>query len=321
VARKYVDFLEPIDQGRRSLGFPTIQELDEAAVFKPQLHTLGEHASPLIYACSSTDFFELNTDEYEVVAVTGNSMGWYTTLALASALRDQGGFELIQTMGSMMMGGVLGGQLIYPFVRDDWTMDFEKKSAVLSIVSAIHGSEGAELYVSIELGGYLVLAGNSQGLAQALKQLPKIEHFPFQLINHAAFHTPLLESVSHRALEALPLELFNSPKIPMVDGRGKIWQPYSTDRAELRKYTLTHQVLETYNFTKALEVAVKEFAPAHLVLLGPGNSLGSATAQTLIQLRWQGLQSKADFTERQKTHPFILSFGIPEQRMQLVRSN
>jgi acyl transferase domain-containing protein len=313
-SKKYPGFISAIDERRRSLGFPTVTELDSALSFQPQLHTLGEHASPLIYACSATDFFSIDKERFDIVAITGNSMGWYTTLALAGALGEHGDMELIQTMGSMMMSGILGGQVIYPIHHQDWTLDHEIRTAVLTTIQDIHGSQGAELYVSIELGGYLVIGGNQVGISRLMKALPKVEHFPFQLINHAAFHTPLLQTVSENALESIGLDLFRPPQIPMVDGRGKIWQPFSSDVNELRNYTLIDQVLQTYSFTKAIEVTIKEFAPTRLVLLGPGNSLGSATAQVLINLAWQGLRSKSEFVERQKTAPFVLSFGRPEQR-------
>src|SRR5688500_15505909 len=70
------DFIKDIDQRRKQLNEPTITELDYASEFKPQLHTRGEHASPLIYACSYADFMAINRDRYDIVAVTGNSMGW-----------------------------------------------------------------------------------------------------------------------------------------------------------------------------------------------------------------------------------------------------
>src|SRR5688572_27451897 len=85
------DFLTDIDARRRTVGEPTISELDGADVFKPQLHTKGEHASPLIYACSYADFMAIDRERYEIVAVTGNSMGWYLTLAFGGSLDWAGG--------------------------------------------------------------------------------------------------------------------------------------------------------------------------------------------------------------------------------------
>ena len=59
---------------------------------------------------------------------------------------------------------------------------------------------------------------------------------------------------------------------------------------------------------------MKEFAPDRVAILGPGNTLGGAVAQSLISMRWRGLNDKSSFIERQKVDPLILAMGMPEQR-------
>ena len=73
------DFMADIDARRAALGEPTITELDSAETFKPHIHTKGEHASSLIYACSYADFAGLDQEKYEIVSITGNSMGGIVT--------------------------------------------------------------------------------------------------------------------------------------------------------------------------------------------------------------------------------------------------
>jgi [acyl-carrier-protein] S-malonyltransferase len=138
------------------------------------------------------------------------------------------------------------------------------------------------------------------------------------LFNHAAFHTPLLDEISQKAKSTLPQTLFNAPNVPLVDGLGKIWQPYSCEPKALYEYTLGAQVVDTYDFTKAIEVAIKEFAPDKLIILGPGATLGGAVAQSLIQQNWLGMESKKDFISLQKTDPFILAMGLEEQRKEVI---
>ena len=65
-------------------------------------------------------------------------------------------------------------------------------------------------------------------------------------------------------------------QIPLIDGRGKIWSPYSSGPADIMHYTLNHQVQKTFDFTSSVTVALKEYAPDNLLLLGPGNSLGGS---------------------------------------------
>jgi acyl transferase domain-containing protein len=313
------DFIVDIDERRRSVKEPTITELDSAEAFKPNLHTKGEHASSLIYACAYADFMAIDRDKYEVVAVTGNSMGWYLTLAFAGSLDWAGGFEVVNTMGSMMKDGTVGGQVIYPISDAHWVKSPEKRALVEKVVADVGSRDGHEVYISIELGGYLVMGGNKPALAALLKELPKVDDYPFQLINHAAFHTPILSGTSARAFEVIPMNLFNAPQIPMIDGRGAIWQPYSTHIQELYQYTLGHQVVQIYDFTRAISVALKEFTPDHLVLLGPGGSLGGSIGQIMVENNWNGVKSKEDFTKSQSEKSDLISMGRAEQRQMITK--
>jgi len=303
------EFIHVLDEKRLALGEPTLTQLDEEPVFKPQLHTKGEHASALIYACSYADFLSLDTDRYEVVAVTGNSMGWYIALAVAGALDIHGAFEVINSMGSMMKEKIIGGQIIYPVVDENWQKDIRKRKEVEAKLAEANKQPDAEAYISIELGGYVVIGGNAKALDFLLKNLPKTENYPFQLVNHAAFHTPLLHQTSQKAFEVLSQDLFQRPQIPLIDGRGHIWSPYSTDLQEIYDYTFDHQVVQPYHFTEAVTVSLKEFCPDRIILLGPGNTLGGAIGQILVQNKWLNIESKSDFSERQKKDPFLISLG------------
>jgi [acyl-carrier-protein] S-malonyltransferase len=307
-------FLKDIDQRRKNLGEPTITELDEALTFQPPLHTRGEHASSLIYACAYADFMAINREKYEIVAITGNSMGWYLACAFGGALDWASGFEVINTMGSMMKAEIVGGQVIYPVCDENWIRSPKQVAVVEEAIARSRQREGAEVHVSIYLGGYVVLGANKAGVAALLKELPQIENYPFQLINHAAFHTPLLRDTAARAFQTLSQDLFVKPEVPLIDGRGCIWQPYSTDVEDLYNYTLGHQVVEPYDFTRAITVALREFAPDHVVLLGPGSSLGGSVGQILIENDWLGLKNKSQFTARQAAEPIVLAMGRADQR-------
>jgi hypothetical protein len=109
-------------------------------------------------------------------------------------------------------------------------------------------------------------------------------------------------------------ELLTAPKIPLIDGTGKIWQPYSTRPQDIWDYTLGSQVHETYDFSKSIEVAIKEFAPDHLIITGPGMTLGGAVAQSLIEHDYRGLKNKDDFKRIQSDHPYVLAMADPKQR-------
>ncbi len=316
--RHFQSELTQLDQLRKRDGYPKISELDQSETFKVSLHTLGEHASTLIYACSFADFKEINLDQYEVVAITGNSMGWYLALSMAQVLNFEESYQLIQTMGSQMKDQLIGGQIIYPIINDSWQRDEEVSKKLDKILFDWNQRNTEKIYISIRLGGYLVLAGEQKALTEFMKLLPKKENYPFQLVNHGAFHTPLLESISQKAQKNLTNLNFKSPSLPMIDGRGVIWTTYSSDPEKLYDYTLGHQVTETYDFSLAMKVALKEFSPDHIVLLGPGNSLGGALGQTLIENQWRGIKNKDDFISLQKINPYLLSMALPEQKKLLL---
>lgn len=312
-----------IDEYRQSKGQISISELDTMAQYNMRQHTAGENASALIYACALSDFQSIDREKYDIVAVTGNSMGWYIALAVAGALNSQASIELINTMGSMMTDGVVGGQMIYPITNDQWQENSETvaqiKQWLLEVNQASTDKNTNEVYISIYLGGYLVFGGNKSGLKALEEKLPVVQdRYPMNLFNHAAFHTPLLNDISIKAKSLLSKTLFEAPKIPLIDGLGQIWQPYSCDTNKLYDYTLGTQVTDAYNFSKAIEVAIKEYAPDKLIILGPGATLGGAVAQCLIKHNWLGLNEKSDFIAKQKSDPYILAMGIEEQRKEVI---
>ena len=226
------ELVEVIDSYRNQQGQVTISELDAMPQYSMRLHTAGENASALIYGCAMADFQSIDKDEYDIVAVTGNSMGWYIALAVAGALNPEAAVELINTMGSMMTDGVVGGQMIYPITDENWSIDNQVVENIEKWLVEVNKQEGCDVHISINLGGYTVFGGNKAGLKALEQILPVLQdRYPMNLFNHAAFHTPLLNDTAKKAQSLLSTSLFNQPNIPLIDGLGQIWQPHSTDTA------------------------------------------------------------------------------------------
>jgi acyl transferase domain-containing protein len=305
------ELIETVDRLRSERGQPTISELDGAERFSVATHTRGDIASPLIFTASYADFLAIDRSRHDIAAVTGNSMGWYTTLACAGAVSLEHGFRIVDAMGENSQAGEPGGQVLLTLVDEEWREIAGLREATLALVDRIEG-----LYVSIELGGMIVFAGNEAGLAALLAEAPRTPaREPRRLVNHGPFHTPLMRASSERALADLPAGWFAAPERPMVDGRGHIWRPFACNPEVLRRYTFVTQILETYDFTRAVQVAVREHAPDRIILLGPGDTLGGAIAQALIAIEWRGLRSKADFQEMQASSaPILLAMGREDQR-------
>lgn len=307
--------LARFDTQRRAGGQPLLAELDGADRYSLASHSRGDNASALIYAASLGDFMAIDRSTIDIVAVTGNSMGWYTALACGGALSAENGFRVANTMGTLMQQALIGGQLIHPFVGEDWRPDPARHRELRALVDDIAARPDHALYRSIELGGMLVVAGNDAGLAAFEAAVePTQDRFPMRLANHAAFHTPLMAPVAEQGRQQLPLDLFHGPALPLIDGRGAIWWPGASDPAALRAYTLGTQVVETYDFTRAIHVAAREFAPDLFIVTGPGTTLGGAIAQSLILGGWRGMASKDDFRHRQEQEPILAAMGMPEQR-------
>jgi len=306
------ELIETADRLRAKRGQPTISELDGADRYSPGLHTRGDIASPLIFTASYADFLAIDLARYDVVAMTGNSMGWYTTLAIAGAVGAEHGFKIVDAMGENSQAGEAGGQVLLTLVDADWRPVPGLRDAALALVETINSRGDCALYPSIDLGGMLIVAGNETGLAALLAEAPPTPaREPLRLVNHGPFHSPLMQGSSDRAL-ALPADWIAGPNLPMIDGRGHIWRPWASNAEALRRYTFATQILERYDFTRAVQVAVKEYAPD---LLGPGDTLGGAIAQALIGIGWQGLRSKADFQEAQASEaPILLAMGRGDQR-------
>ena len=309
------EFLDRVDAYRARLGKVSVRALDGAERFSPARHSRGDNASPLIYACAYCDFLDIDQDRFEIVAVTGNSMGWYIALACAGAVTPQAGLEIVDTMGALMHERGVGGQLVYPVVDEDWREIGGKRAELLAILREVDARPGHTASLSIDLGGMLVLAADEPGLAALAKALPPVgDRYPMRLHQHAGFHSPLQEPVAREGQRAVGVGLFRSPAAPMIDGRGHIWRPWETRSPELHAYTLGAQVTEPYDFARAVRTGLREFAPDALIVLGPGATLGGAVAQTLVAERWRGLPDKAGFQTLQRLDPFLLAMAIADQR-------
>ncbi len=316
------DWIATADRYRESRGETPVSVLDGAARYQPAVLTRGDNASALIMACAYADFLAIDRERYEVVAVTGNSMGWYIALGCAGALGAADCLHLVDTMGGLMHQASLGGQMLYPWVDEDWQPIPGRREELLARVAEIGAREDCALYRSIELGGMLVVGGDDAGLAAFAEGLPRVQdRFPLRLPNHAAFHTPLQQPVAARARAMLSADPFGEPEIALVDGRGAVWQPQASVGLRLWDYTLDHQVVEPYDFSAAVRVGVREFAPECVIVLGPGTTLGGAVAQALIAAGWKDLGGKAGFVARQREAPVVLSMGIEEQRAAVVATS
>ncbi len=305
--------LDTFDAYRQRLGRPAVRALDAAGVYQARSHVAGENASILTAGASLADLEQLDASRVRPVCVVGNSMGWYTALGVAGALSLADTARLVETLGQYQANNVIGGQILYPLVGEDWRPDPTREDAVQRALAST-----ADLFWSIHLGGQAVLGGTDAALDQAMARLPPVSlgttAFPMRLPYHSAFHTPLMAATSSRAQADLADLSFRAPRLPLVDGAGRIWRPRLGDPQGIRDYTLGEQVVDAFDLGLAIRVALREYAPEIIVLPGPGSNLGGAIAQALIAEGWSGLHRREDFLERQANDPVLIAMRRPEQR-------
>ena len=309
------DLIATVDAVRVATGQVPISQLDSATKYTPSVHMTGDNASPLIYACAMADFAAIDRDRFDIVAVTGNSMGWYLALACAGILDLAGGARLVNNMGGLMHQQGAGGQIVWPIVDSDWQIQENKILFIRNLLAEATAVSKIKIYISIRLGGMIVLAADEAGLKWLMERLPKDDRFPLRLKHHAAFHSPLLNHIVPIARAENQSSDFGRGDIPAIDGQGRIWSPGAFSRAAIYDYTLGAQLTDNYDFTRAVQVAVAEFAPDTIIVLGPGTSLGAPTIQALIASGWRGLSGKADFQARQQDAPILISMGMADQRI------
>jgi acyl transferase domain-containing protein len=298
---------------RAGYGLEPLLALDGAQRFDPPRHLRPANASPLILLATMLDVEQALAD-HDVAAVVGNSLGWYTALAITGALPFDDAFRLVQEMALLQEEPLSedgpGGQVIYPLTDVEWQPDQDLRAAVSAALADADG-DGA-VFESIDLGGYAVLAGNERGVAQLMRRLRPVRigqrTYPLRLALHGPYHTPLVAHVAAAAREHLSDLAWQAPAWTLVDGRGVRWTPWSTDPAALRDYTLAEQVTLPYRFATSLRVALREHAPEVVVLPGPGNSLGGICGQLLVAEGYRAIRSRADFESAQRSErPIILS--------------
>lgn len=308
------EMVQRLDAYRLEQGQPTLSSLDGAEKYSPALHMPGDNASLLIYACALADFAAIDRDRYDVVAVTGNSMGWYLALACAGVLDFDTGATLVNNMGRLMHEKGVGGQIVLSMADADWRIDPAKSVLVEMVMAEVAQRKDLSVHISIRLGAMVVFAADDAGMQWLMQRLPKDDRFPMKLNYHAAFHSPLLNHIVPEARERNPLPGFGAGTIPAVDGTGHIWAPKAFSPAAIWDYTLFTQINATYDFSRAVQVAAREFCPDRIAILGPGTTLGAPVAQALIACGWRGLSGKADFQARQERDPIVISMGMAEQR-------
>lgn len=261
-------------RARHDPDLPSLAALDEAEKFRPSLHLVGRNSAALIFAATILEA-ELAARSSEPVAVGGNSLGYYTSLVVSGALTLDDGWRLVSTTARLQDAGRPGGQVMWSFLDDDWQIVEDRVELLAALLDELDG------FVSIRLGGHVVLAASEAGVVSLLERLPEVQvgkrKFPFRLPLHGPFHSVLASDVAERARTELEDLAITRPRVPLIDGRGHVWPPLSTNPRQLLAYTVGHQITQTFDYTSVVRVGICEFAAERTVCLGPGSTLRAPT--------------------------------------------
>jgi [acyl-carrier-protein] S-malonyltransferase len=289
------DALRACDDHRRSQHRAPLSEIDGAEKFRPSLHLDGENAAELIYFGTLAHVEHLR-ERYQILAVAGNSLGWYTALPASGALDPLHGWRLVATMAALQKQ-VAGGQVLTTTIGDDWRRNPVLEVAVRAIVHALQ-DRGDEYFCdySIHLGGHEVIAGTEAAIGELLTRLPKVKigerDFPYRLAGHGPFHTQLCASTSEQATLSFADLPVAAPACHLIDGFGNVHSPWSADPRELLHYTTHEQVLETFDFSACVRTAMREFQPDVLLCAGPGSSLRAPVGHCVLFEGWRQQHDK-----------------------------
>ncbi|HET7520289.1 MAG TPA: hypothetical protein VFK61_01985 [Candidatus Limnocylindria bacterium] len=302
-----------VDAMRLEYGLEPLAELNRTP-FDPSRHLRPANAAPGLFVRTLLDAERVEED-LGIAVVVGSSVGWYAALAVSGALPIGDAFRLVQEVSliredAMRQGG---GQVIYPLLDSRWRPSADARAAVADVLSDA-GAGAHPAFESIDFGGFVVLAGDEAGVGRLLQQLPVVQvgerRFPLRLAMQGPDHTPLAEGVAEAAADRLSSLGWRAPRVPLVDGRGARWSPWSTDPASLRDHTLGAQLVEPYHFGVGLRVALREYAPDHVVVAGAGGGMMAIVGQVIVEEGYRGLRSRAAFEAAQRSaRPLVLSVG------------
>ena len=289
------DALAASDRSRREQGRPTLTEVDGADRYRPSLHLDGENAAELIYFGTMAHVEQLR-ERYDILAIAGNSLGWYTALPASGALDPTNGWRLVATMASLQKQ-IEGGQVLMSTVGEDWRVNTTLRAAVDETLKGLR-DRGHDFFCdySIHLGGHEVLAGTEAATRELLKLLPKVQisnrEFPFRLAGHGPFHTSLCLETAKQAAQMLGDLPIQMPKCHLIDGYGNVHSPWSADPRDLLRYTVHEQVVETFDFSACVRTAMREFQPDVLLCAGPGASLRAPVGHCVLAEGWRALRDR-----------------------------
>jgi len=252
IAREYFDIAD------RVLGF----SLRAVCFDGPEANlTRTEVAQPAILTISAICFalFAERGGASRVVAAAGHSLGEYSALVAAGALRFEDAVLLVHKRGRYMQEAVPVGAGKMVAVLGLEVAEIEQ--ALKSVTS------GTAQIANINAPGQIVVAGDVAGVDAFCQALTGAKVMPLQV--SAPFHCSLMKPAELRLAEDLQSVPISAPRFPVI---ANVEAKPLRDPEEIRA-ALRRQVCGRVRWVECVECGLTQFTPAKAVEFGQGATL------------------------------------------------
>ena len=244
----------------RTLGFALSQlccegpesRLTETAVAQPAILTV----STICY-----QIFAQQSRGYEMVAAAGHSLGEYSALVAAQALRFEDAVLLVHKRGQYMQSAVPTGQGKMLAVLGKEVAEIETALAKVS--------QGVAQIANINSPGQVVVAGDLAGIQIFQETLGKAK--VVELPVSAPFHCALMKPAADKLSIDLDRIEIAAPRFPVISN---FHAKALSDPQEIRA-ALKAQVCGRVRWLESMQYAVQTFQPTHALEFGEGNVLNN----------------------------------------------
>ena len=272
IAREYFDIAD------RVLGFSLRQlcfegpeaELTRTAVAQPAILTL----SAICFA-----LFAERGGVARVKVAAGHSLGEYSALVAAGALRFEDAVLLVHKRGKYMQEAVPVGAGKMVAVLGKEVAEIESALAA--------GTSGTAEIANINAPGQVVVAGDVAGVDGFCQRMAGAKIMPLQV--SAPFHCSLMRPAEIKLAEDLKTVPLTAPRFPVIANVEA--QPLR--EPEAIRDALRRQVCGRVRWVESMERGLGEFAPAKAVEFGQGATLSGL----LKRIRSEVVRANVDSVE------------------------
>ncbi len=217
-------------------------------------------AQPAILTVS-TICFELarQNANFELATAAGHSLGEYSALVAAGALKFEDAVVLVNKRGRYMQEAVPAGQGKMVAVLGKEVAELE--AALAKVTSGV-----AEI-ANVNSPGQIVVAGAARAIDEFLSHLGAAKAVPLPV--SAPFHCALMKPAEENLAKDLKTLNISSPRFPVFSNF--LASPL-TEPEQIRD-ALRRQVCGRVRWVECMEKAVQSFSPGMAIEFGPGNVL------------------------------------------------